>query len=382
VASPRWLSCEVSPWPGKCLAQARAPPVVYTPQIYYSYINQIPQAASTAVYSPTNASSIYGRQAQERTTAFNLTIQRYLGFSTVVDVGYVGTFDRHGSMTIPLNPVPLGAYANSANLYNNTEMTANLVRTAYPGMGTISYTTYANTPVNYHGLQMSMNHRMTHGLAFAATYTFSKVLGTGTSMDTYHTSKWFYGPTAEDRSQVATWNFSYLLPSPLPQKLVKAVLGGWTLSGMGIITTGAPATPSCGSTAAYPYNDPSLSGGGARCEAIGDPKDFTHDFFNNFNKSAFKLATVGTFGNIGQGILRQPTWWNLDASLDKKFTIKERVNLRLRAQAFNILNHTEFNAFGTSFSWNASGVNQSTTTGQYTGTQPARQMALTARIEF
>ena len=78
----------------------------------------------------------------------------------------------------------------------------------------------------------------------------------------------------------------------------------------------------------------------------------------------------------------EPTWWNFDSALDKKISIKERVALRLRFQAFNIFNHTEFNRIGTTYSWNAAGTNLNTTTGQFTGTQPQRQMALTARIEF
>ena len=56
--------------------------------------------------------------------------------------------------------------------------------------------------------------------------------------------------------------------------------------------------------------------------------------------------------------------------------------LRLRFQAFNVLNHTEFNKIGTTYQWNAAGLNLNTTTGHFTGTQPPRQMALTARVEF
>ena len=100
------------------------------------------------------------------------------------------------------------------------------------------------------------------------------------------------------------------------------------------------------------------------------------------NRAAFALAPVGTFGNVGVGILRQPTWWNFDASLDKRIQVKERLVIRMRFQAFNIFNHTEFNTIGSTFQWNAAGVDLNTTTGQYTGTQPPRQMALSARVEF
>ena len=87
----------------------------------------------------------------------------------MVDVGYVGNFDRHAryapfraripTLHVQLNPVPYQAYANPANLFNNTEINANLVRTAYPGMGAISYTSFGLSAVNYHGLQMAAQHR-------------------------------------------------------------------------------------------------------------------------------------------------------------------------------------------------------------------------------
>ena len=376
-----------------------APPVVYTPTLYYSTIAGIPQAAANAVITPTTASAIYGNQKLERSHQFNLTIQRDIGFNTVADVAYVGNFDRHGrypavpgsntETPIQLNPVPYQAYSDPANLFNNTEINANLLRTAYPGMGAISYVTFGLSAVNYHGLQTSVQHRLTRGLAFGAAYTFSKALGTQ-GLDPYTTQrKWYYGPLNQDRTHLASWNFSYNLPVFGAQsKIVRALFGNWTMSGIGIITTGAPATPTCSSTAAFPYSDPGLTGtgnnsiSGVRCAVVADRKAFAQDFYHNFNTAAFGLAPIGTFGNTGIGVLRQPAWWNFDAALDKRVAIGERVALRLRFQAFNVFNHTEFNSIGTTYQWNAAGVNLNTLTGQFTGTQPPRQMALTARVEF
>ena len=376
-----------------------APPVVYTPVLYYSTIAGIPQAAASAAISPTAANAIYGHQPIERTHEFNLTFQRDIGFNTVVDVGYVGNFDRHASgaavpgsntaFAIQLNPIPYQVYAKPSALFNNTEINANLLRTAYPGMGAISYTAYAYSAVNYNGLQASVQHRLTHGLAFGAAYTFSKALGVQ-GLDPYtNQRKWYYGPLQQDRTHLFSWNYAYSIPNPVSTiKGLREVFGNWTISGIGIVTTGAPTTPTCSSTAAFPASDPSLTGigtnsiSGVRCYEVQDPKSFTHDFYHNFNTSAFGLAPIGTFGNVGVGILRQPTWWNFDTALDKKISIRERVALRLRFQAFNVFNHTEFNRIGTTFQWNAANVNLSTTSGQYTSTQPPRQMALTARLEF
>lgn len=155
-----------------------APPTIYVPVVYYSPIGQIPQAAASAAISPTNGVAVYGDQKIERNHNFNLTIQRDIGFGTVIDVGYVGNFDRHAQTTTELNPIVQGAYANPANLFNNTEMNPNLLRTRYPGMGTITYYSTSLSAVNYHGLQVQAQHRMSNGLQFGVSYVFSKALGT------------------------------------------------------------------------------------------------------------------------------------------------------------------------------------------------------------
>jgi len=316
--------------------------VVAASLIKKTTISGIPQAAASAALSPTTASVIYGHQPIERTHQFNLTIQRDIGFNTVVDVGYVGNFDRHSlgqgtpgsnvTFNEQLNPVPYQAYGNPANLFNNTEINSNLLRLAYPGMGAINYVAYAYSAVNYNGLQTSVQHRLTHGLAFGAAYTFSKALGVQ-GLDPYtNQRKWYYGPLAQDRTHLMSWNFAYTIPKPGTSiKALRAILSDWTVSGIGIVTTGAPATPTCSSTAAFPYSDPSLTGigtnnlSGVRCQVIADPKNFSQNFYNNFNTAAFGLAPIGTFGNVGVGTIRQPTWWNFDTAVDRRIAIKERL---------------------------------------------------------
>jgi hypothetical protein len=381
-----------------------APPTIFIPVVYYSPINQIPQAAASAALSPTNGIAVYGEQKIERNHNFNLTIQRDIGFGTVLDVGYVGNFDRHAQTTRELNPIQQGAYANPANLFNNTEMNPNLLRTRFPGMGTITYYSNSLSSVNYHGLQVSAQHRMSRGLQFGISYVFSKVLGTCGSVaangsgctiaDPFHGYReWYYGPLPWDRRNVMNINYSYNIPSPTTMKVLKEITGHWTLSGIAAFQTGAPVTPDCSSLNTGPQNsDPSLSGvgawtaanpAGARCQAVGDPKNFAKSFYTNFNTSAFTVAPVGTFGNIGLGILRQPSWYNLDVTLEKRIPLgkSERRVVRMRLEAYNLLNHTEFSAMGTTLQL-LNGNNTNTQYGQYTATQPARVLSTTVRIEF
>ena len=57
----------------------------------------------------------------------------------------------------------------------------------------------------------------------------------------------------------------------------------------------------------------------------------------------------GTFGTMGRNIFRDSGYWDLDFSVFKNFTFKERYGVQLRAEVFNILNHPVFeNPYGAS----------------------------------
>jgi hypothetical protein len=368
-----------------------AAPVVYTPVIYYGSISGLTAAASSAALSATAGAAYEPNFKLPRDLQTNLTVQRDIGFGTVVDVGYVGSFARHASQTLQINPVPYRAYANPANIFNNGEINQDLVRSSYPGMGAISYTTDNLSNLNYHSLQTALQHRLTHGLQFGATYTFSKSLGTQGWDPWTNQRQQYYGPNPQDRSHVFAANYSYTLPKVAKMGFVgKYALSDWTISGIITATTGSPISPTCSSTAAGAINaDPSLSGiainaiNGTHCQAVADPKSFTQDFYHNFNTAAFTLAAPNTFGNTGIGVLRQPGFWNTDMTVDKRIPLpRERMAFRIRFQAYNLFNHTEFNTIGTTLQLNAAGVNQNTTWGQYTAAQPNRVLALSTRFEF
>jgi hypothetical protein len=59
-----------------------------------------------------------------------------------------------------------------------------------------------------------------------------------------------------------------------------------------------------------------------------------------FNPNAFSLPAFGTYGNVGRGVYNGPGLANLDLSLLKDTRIRERAQLQLRAEFFNLLNHT------------------------------------------
>ena len=59
-------------------------------------------------------------------------------------------------------------------------------------------------------------------------------------------------------------------------------------------------------------------------------------------RAAFSPATPGTFGNVGRNTLTGPGLVAVDASLNKLFKPSERINVQLRAEVFNLLDHANF----------------------------------------
>jgi hypothetical protein len=49
-----------------------------------------------------------------------------------------------------------------------------------------------------------------------------------------------------------------------------------------------------------------------------------------------------TYGNLGRNVLRGPGAFNTNISLSKHFNIREKLDVELRADAFNIFNNVEF----------------------------------------
>ena len=59
------------------------------------------------------------------------------------------------------------------------------------------------------------------------------------------------------------------------------------------------------------------------------------------NPAAFIRQATG-FGNAGRNILTAPGFEDIDFSIAKTTTIKERASLQFRAEAFNLFNHPNF----------------------------------------
>src|SRR5579885_3463621 len=370
------------------------PHISYTPTSYYGNAGTLTQSGQ--LLGPSSILFLLGNQTQPRTVSYSLGVQQAAGFGAVLDLSYVGSFSRHLLWERNINPVPIGAHFAAANqdptLSGKPLPETFLVR--YRGWSNLMYEEFAATS-NYNSLQVSLNRRFSRGLMFGASYTFSKALGEANS-ETGAVSAYFsprqrnYQPLSFNRAQVLAVNYAYDLPLLHLPKAAGALVNGWTISGITSASTGAPLTPSFSLSPTLDITGSSTGSAGdsARMNLICDPRSGSKIGTSQiFNAGCFQMPAVGTFGNAGLGYLTGPGYLNWDMALAKKVPIGlgERRQLQLRGEAYNAFNHTEYNALSSSIRFNSRTgaiTNLTSGLGNYTGTRPARIVALSLRFQF
>jgi hypothetical protein len=106
------------------------------------------------------------------------------------------------------------------------------------------------------------------------------------------------------------------------------------------------------------------------------------------NPAAFAQNAAGTFGSLGRDALRTPGLLSFDVSLDRMFYVTERFHLDVRADAFNVINHTNFSSpsqTGISIPGISAGVSSalnSTTFGRLTSAGDPRILQFSMKLIF
>ena len=268
---------------------------------------------------------------------------------------------------------------------------------AFRSMGTASY----------NALQVSLKHRMTHGVQFDFNYTFSKSIdlasdaervgsvlntgGNGAEIINAWSPYQFRAPSDFD----ATHQFNADWVADLPfgkgkwiggdsNRLVDAAIGGWQLSGLFRLTSGFPFSVTNGFQ--WP-TDWDLSGNGYQTAPVTtgvyhNPSDpsVVSVFANASNaQNSFVEPLPGQAGQRNN--LRGPGFFSLDMGLGKRWKMPwaEGQSLQFRWEVFNVFNAVRFDPLSINASLDLSG----STFGQFTrlSTNP-RVMQFALRYEF
>lgn len=279
---------------------------------------------------------------------WNVNIQRQLPWSTLVEVGYVGTRGVHLEFNRNLNTVPIDRLTAPGTLQS---------KRPYPTAGNI--TTVRNEPIGnsvYHSLQTRVQKRLSGGVSFNLAYTFSKSIDDAsdvlafrqvgvTGVQNHYNIQLERSVSTFDRTHVVTSDFQWQLPFGKGRTwmnqggFLNALLGGWNTGAIFSGYTGLPVTAGVANANAIT----NTLGGGLRpnrlgCAALPEEQ---RSLSRWFNVAAFAVPAPNTFGNASrsESCVRGPALWNVDFLLAKQFNFTERVRLSVRSEFFNALNH-------------------------------------------
>lgn len=199
---------------------------------------------------------------------------------------------------------------------------------------------------NYNGLEVKLNKRLSAGLDFQLSYTFSKTMGaTGYQNGwPYQDQSLKYEVAGSDRTHILTVDGDWQLPVGKGRKflsnaggVLNALVGGWSTNFIVSAQTGTPT----GLNTGYYYN----------CNHSYTPNggptlnNYLYNDYSNGNPLGC-WSTIPQYGlmNLPDRIatLRNPSIVNLDFSIHKDFAITERYRLQLRGEAQNLTNTVLF----------------------------------------
>jgi len=312
--------------------------------------------------------------------SYSLRVEREITPNTSLTVGYVGSRGYHEIIgldanepapaicptspcpaTFPANfgaltgtSVPAGTYyVPAACSASNTTCNAALAGT---------WTWFSLGTSSYNALQVDLLHRFSRGLSLRGTYTWSRALDDGDSLNgttannapglvsNPYNLKADKGLATFNAQNVAVISAIYELPFGRGKALANGLAGwsdrlvsGWSFNSVVTVQSGFPFTPQLsynpsrnGDTKnpVRPFLNPAFTGP----VVLGRPDEW-------FNPAAFiaQPNNSGFYGDARRDTLIGPGLATWDLSVMKNIALHEGLNLQFRAEMFNLLNRANFN---------------------------------------
>jgi hypothetical protein len=367
---------------GTCTSVNDAPGACFRPT-YLGFPNNFasPSAFNTAT---TQVRYIAPDNRTGYVQSWHFTVQQELAHNLLLDVAYVG---NHG-----VGLMILTDFNEAVPNLPGQNLSVN-ARRPYTNFTTIEQA-YDGGFSSYNGLQAKLEKRYSRGLYFINSFTWSKAIdnapGHLENYDGDNSRINRYNPKSEratssyDQPFNNTTSVVYDLPVGrgrmlnISNRALDLIAGGWSLdlintatSGLPINITYSPTTQASVSPLLTPR--PNVTGASLYLNS-SDPTHY-------LNLAAFSIPSpFAPFGNAGRNIARGPRFLQLDFGAHKSFQLwSESSRLEFRAEAFNLLNKTNFNVnsgFNTTFAVGSGSY------GVFTTAYPPRQIQMALKLIF
>jgi len=288
---------------------------------------------------------------------WNLSIQRQFGTNWLVTANYVGNSTIHFSDEVEQNPavfLGLGPCTLNGVSYTVCSTTANTNQRRVSSLqnpaqgkyyGFVSSMNNGAT-ANYEGVLFSVQKRFSHGVSVLANHTWSHCIsdlwqatltnGGGLTTDDRRST---YRGNCQTGDTRHAFNLSSILQTPGFSKGAR---------GLRMIASNWQLSPIIQARSAQIFSvtlgvDQALTGGTTQTpNLVGNPYPGNQTAGQWIDRAAFQTPTTGTYGNLGLNTMKGPNVFQFNFALSREFAIQERKSLQLRGEAFNILNHANF----------------------------------------
>ncbi|HEX3684071.1 MAG TPA: carboxypeptidase regulatory-like domain-containing protein [Bryobacteraceae bacterium] len=362
----------------------------------------------TAGYLPFGGGGVFFVDPNLRTPyvyQYNLSIQQQLASNLMLEVGYLG-YSAHGlTGLVDVNPFVLGT---------NTRIYDAIIPGQYSYLSEFQNIGRAN----YNALETKLRRNASMGRwgnsFFTLGYTYGHELDNesgfrerNSGIPSYNHEE-FYASGDTDVRHLITFSGGWELPfDQLWESGPKLLTKGWSLYPIftwhtgfpldvfaGLNTTGSDPGPSGAGDAGNVHADivaPLSTMNAKNFQTLANPNSSTTAGGNYyFNPAVFSnsrllaLDTIAsndasmlpyfTYGSFPRNGLRGPDFTNLDMAISKHFRFREKMDVELRMDAFNVFNHTEFSNPDTTIT--------DSTFGQISTTYPGRILQLALHFAF
>jgi hypothetical protein len=348
------------------------------PQVIFAVVNQSPTQpgflttqqgypaglTSPDKFDPLIANITYVPKDTRHTYVMSwfLSVQREVARGTIIDVAYVGNRANRNLLFANFNQALPNLPGQSLGLAQRQNTRP------FPKFGDITYA-FNGGFSDYNSLQVRVERRLTGGLFFLNSFTWSKAIDNAAGAlenptGNYNGPQDFYNLRADkalsayDQPFTNTTSLVYRLPfgtgrrfaNSLP-KAADLVVGGWQVSGINSAFSGVPITIIYGPIPAPAFQVSGIQqdfrgANNYRVNILGDPVNHSAGHILHFwNLDNIRVPTDPShpFGNAGRNIARSDAFWQLDFAAMKDFPLPwESARLQFRAEIFNLLNRTNF----------------------------------------
>ncbi len=344
---------------------------------------------SAAYFNPANVTSRYIPKDFKTgyLQSYFVGVQHDLGGGWVADLNYVGNKGTHFQILADYNQgTPCVLATGCASL---------AARRPVQGFGDIEIA-YGGGSTNYNSLQFRVEKRTAVGLYLLNSFTYSRDFDlSGGHLETsngdnsrvdYANPSASYGPSGYDQPLADTLSMVYDLPyghgrrfGATSNNLVNEVLGGWQLTLINTMTSGAPININYSlSSSSGLYGTDLMTYRPNRVAGVpiyGKRTKTATSVSGVFNSAAFALPTTYPIGNATRNLARTDAFYQADLGLHKAFGLwNESSKFDFRAEAFNVLNKVNYGGANSTY--------QGSSFGQITTAGPARQLQLAAKVIF